>query len=382
MKHSILKTLALGAVLLAPALGSAQDVAPLPDDPAAHSETVAERNPENDVRLQLTAGAALAYGNARNFAINLGGNFTIREDQHAFLVELGWIYGLAAARGADPMMPNEFGDFVENANNLTGRMRYDYFVDDDNAIFVVLRGRRDPFANLEPRVQAQAGYMRNLLREENHRFWVEIGADLSYDSFASGARLVVGVDSTGANVDSTDRSLLSARGFIGYSNEINSALTWKSGLEVLWVFYQTPADIDLGHFRFEWINQFRSSIEDWLQISLDITMRLDTQPPGQSRAWDEQAGQPTQMFDLISTLNLVGNFDIDGAPVAEEEPEPEPEPVVCPVCPEPEPCPVCQEVPAVVAPVVEPPPADAVEAGAEAGAEAATDAAVDAATAE
>ena len=36
------------------------------------------------------------------------------------------------------------------------------------------------------------------------------------------------------------------------------------------------------HFRFEWVNRFRSAIETWLQISLDLTFRLDSLPPGQA----------------------------------------------------------------------------------------------------
>ncbi len=339
----MLTVLALGGLLAVPTTAMAQDAAPPPDDASVHADTVAARNPDDDVRLQLTTGAALAYGNARNFAMNLGGNFAVREGQHAFLVEVGWVFGMAAARQDPDAMMYEFGAFEENANNLSGRIRYDYFADDDNAFFLVLRGRRDPFANLEPRIQGQAGYLRNLLREENHRFWVEAGVDVSYDSFSSGALDV------GGGVLSTDRSLMSARAFLGYSNELNSALTWNSGLEVLWVFARAPADIDLAHFRFEWVNQFRSSIEDWLQVSLDITARLDSQPPGQAQTWDEQTGQATQMFDLLTTLNLVGNFDLDGevAP-AEEEPE-------CPVCAEPEACPSCAEEPATEQPATEQP---------------------------
>ncbi|MBX3268978.1 MAG: DUF481 domain-containing protein [Sandaracinaceae bacterium] len=325
--------LALAGAATSPDLASAQAA---PDTAAQHQDRVAARNPEDDLRLQLTAGAALAYGNARNFAVNLGGNFNVRRDQHAFLAEVGWIFGMTAVRDDPAMMMYDFGDFAETTNNFTGRLRYDFFVDDDNALFGVFRARRDPFANLEPRVQAQVGYLRNLLREDKHRFWVEIGVDYSYDRFSDGLLEV------GGGVQSTDRSLFAARGFIGYTNEINSALTYTTGLEVLWVVLRAPAAVDPGHFRFEWVNRFRSQIEDWLQVSLDITGRFDSQPPGQASPWDEQGGQPTQMFDLITTLNLVGNFDLDGTPAAEEEPAC-PEPTPCPECAEPTPCPECAE---------------------------------------
>ena len=325
----LLLALCLVGFVSTSATGAAQDA---PSDAAAHTESTGEHNPEDDLRLQLTAGSALAYGNARNLAVNLGGSFALRDGAHAFVVEAGWVFGMTSVRRDPDMMDYAFGDFAETANNLSGRLRYDFFADDDNAIFGVLRGRRDPFANLDPRLQVQAGYMRNLLREENHRFWVELGVDFSYDRFASG-----NVD-LGGGVTSDDRSLFAARGFVGYSNELNSALTWKSGLEVLWVVARTPAPMDAGHFRFEWLNQFRSTVEDWFQLSLDITARIDSQPPGQESPWQENAmGQPTQMFDLLTTLNLVGNFDLDGEAAAEEEE------ADCPACPEVEPCPVGDE---------------------------------------
>jgi len=321
---------------LVPAAALAQDA---PAEAEQHAATVGEQG-EDDITLTLNAGAALNYGNARNFAVNLGGNFTLRRGQHAFLAEVGWIYGLQSVRDADDvdmdMDTNEFLDWVDSSNNFTGRLRYDFFADPDNSFFVVGRVRADPFALLQPRIQGQAGWMHNLMREESHRFWFELGVDVTYDNFGEAIAL-------SPTVTSNDRSLFAARGFLGYSNEINDFLKWNSGLEVLWVFARTPQEIDPGHFRFEWINQFRSTIEDWFQLSLDITARLDSQPPGQASPWDEQSGQPTQMFDLIATLNLVGNFDLDGDPAAEEEAEPEPEPAAeCPVCPEPEPCPECE----------------------------------------
>lgn len=349
MRRSQVWGLALASLVVIPAAAEAQDAPPA--EAARHAESFGE-HADDDVRLQLTAGAALAYGNARNFAVNLGGNFAVREGQHAFLVEAGWIYGMSASRVDPTMDMNEFGDFTENSNNFTGRLRYDFFVDNDNSIFGVFRVRRDPFANLEPRVQGQAGWMHNLLREENHRFWFELGVDYTYDSFTNGPLDV------GGGVMSTDRSLFAARGFIGYKNEINSVLTYNTGFEVLWVVLRAPAAVDPGQFRFEWVNQLRSTIEDWLQISLDVTGRFDSQPPGQASPWDERPNQPTQMFDLITTLNLVGNFDLDGAPAAEEE-EPEcPEPTPCPEC---EACPDCATAPAtetVEEPAVEEPAAE------------------------
>ena len=334
-------TLALAlAAPLAPRPALAQDGAP--DAEGLHTESVWERgDADDDVRLELNAGVALAYGNARNLAFNLGGKLTIREAEHAFLAEIGWLYGMSATRGdidMDPMTPDTFGPLTETANNLAWRLRYDFFVTPEDALFLVHRGRNDPFARLEPRIGAQAGYMRNLFREGAHRFWAELGYDFTYDRFGGATLLQVGTDPMGNAVFSGDRALHSLRIFIGYDNPLNTVLTYETGFEAL-MRLDRPE-----HWRFEWINKFTSAIAEWLRISLDLTARLDSLPPGQAEAWNEQAGQATQMLDILATLNLVGTFDIDGAPAPADEEEAEEEEAPAPACPAcecpaPAPCP-------------------------------------------
>jgi len=321
-------TCALGALALAPGLAAAQ-----PAEADQNTERASLERPDDDITLNLTAGTSLTYGNARTVTLNAGADFQLRRAEHGFRLRLGYVYGLAATRrDPDAMPPDyEFGEWDENANNLTGLLRYDYFLTPMDAIFVAAVFRHDTFANLQPRFGGQAGYLRNLFKEENHRFWVELGVDGTYDNFGEPFDI-------GGGVMSQDRFIFSARGFVGYNNQLNALLTYQTGLEILWELYRAPGSTELAHLRFEWQNQLRSKLEEWLQIALDVTARLDSQPPGQVDPWNEQANQPTQMLDLLVTLNLVGNFDLDGTPEEEAEEEEEEE---CPVCncPEPEPCP-------------------------------------------
>lgn len=313
----------------------------------AHAERVAERHNEDDIRLSLTAGSALTYGNARNLAVNLGANFALRLDQHSLAAQLGWVYGIASTRDSGTFV---FGDWADSANNLTWKLRYDFFITGDSAVFLVHTGRRDPFAQLEPRIGFQAGYLQTFFREQNHRFWGEIGYDFTFDSFS--AELQVGTDVNGAPILSRDRVLHSLRFFIGYDNRLNEVLTYTTGLEAL-MRLDRPE-----HWRFEWINQLRSKLADWLQVSLDLTGRLDSLPPGQAQAWNEQAMQPTQMLDVLVTLNLVGTFDMYSPPAQEEEDEDECE------CPEPT-CPPAEADAAPPAPAAEAAPEPAQEASPE-----------------
>lgn len=319
----------LGALASSSARVRAQDA---PAAAQQHAATVAERPTEDDIQLQLSAGVNGAYGNARSVAVNLAGNFTLRLGEHAFLAEAAWLYGLAATRSDPAAGDHEFGEARQNANQLTGRLRYDLFLTDDDAVFVVANARRDPFANLVPRIGVQAGYLRNLLNEEKHRLWVEVGYDFTFDRFTDD--LVVGTDENGLPQISRDRQMHSLRLYVGYKNELNDVLTYRTGLEALMRFDRPE------HWRFEWVNQFRSKMADWLQLSVDVTGRLDALPPGQVEAWNERPNQPTQMFDLITTLNLVGSFDLH-TPPSEEEDEEEEE---C-NCPEPAPATTAEVVP-------------------------------------
>ena len=308
-----------------------------------------ERSEDDELRLLLTAGGAFAAGNARSVSLNLGADFRLRQDQHAFLTRVSWLYGVAQTQVDPDGTPPDYsyGPWQENASNLQGIVRYDYFLTEMDALFVAALVRYDIFARLEPRVGGQVGYLRNLLKEEKHRLWVEIGVDATYDRFGE-------VLDIGGGAMSEDRFIFSARGFFGYDNQLNELLTYTTGFEVLWELARTPGSAELAHLRFEWVNQLTSKIEDWLQIAIGVTARFDSQPPGQVQPWSEQASQPTQMLDVIGSLNLVGTFDFveeEEEEEAEEESCPE-----CPVCSEPEPCP-------------EPLPTADVEAGQDAAAE-------------
>ncbi|MCC6872908.1 MAG: DUF481 domain-containing protein [Sandaracinaceae bacterium] len=270
-------------------------------------------------RFRVTAGSSLTWGNARSIAFNLGGNFELKRDIHALLLEIGWVYGLQSLRTDVPMMaPPTYSPLTESSNNLTWRARYDLFITPEDAAFLVHRGRRDTFAGLEPRIGFQIGYMRNILREERHRFWGELGYDFTYDRFTDA---IVAAMTT--MPPQRDRILHSLRVFLGYETLLNDLLTYRTGFELLMNF-ELPE-----HLRMEWTNQLRSKIETWLEIALDWTLRVDARPPGQAIAWNDGSGTGVQMVDFLTTLNLVGTLDLEARPPAPPEPEPEPE---CPAC--------------------------------------------------
>ena len=344
----------IAAALLAPSIASAQDEVVEAPEQEQFVAQAGEREDDNDITLTLNAGAALAYGNARSFGLTVGASFLVRQAEHQFVAEASYAYGIASVR-IDPAQGDyRFGDFAPNTNNFNARARYDFFASPDDSIWGEIRLRNDPFAFLVPQFSAQAGYQRTLVREENHRLWFELGLDFSYQNYGMGLpQPILGMP--GFPNELADRSIFAYKALLGYTNETNEVFTYNTRLEVLGTIVETvptaAVDGPLGeiggvpaHLRFQWVNQFRSKIEDWLQISLDITGRLDSLPPGQLDVWEERDNQPAQMFDLTATLNLVGQFDLDGEPASEDEEEEAEGEAAEPECPECE-CPVCEAPP-------------------------------------
>lgn len=370
MSRTIWWSSALCAALLVPMTAAAQPTFA----EGASADSAAPST--DDIDLTLTAGGTLAYGNARTIGLNVAGNLTIHEGSELFVAEASYVYGVAQSTrscadviaaggpadalaycmgaGVDPTTRAGFNDFAENASNLNWRLRYDHFFDADNALFVAHRGRIDYFAGLDLRLGFQLGYNRMLFREENHTLAMDVGIDATVDIYSESVRTqnrsLVAAGTALPNLAGTDARFIPAlRVQLAYVNHLSTALTYDTTFEVLWDMPNPE------HFRFEWVNRFRSAIETWLQVSLDLTFRLDSLPPGQRRSWNEIAFQPTQMFDMLATLNLVGNFDIDGEPPPVEEAAEEP---ACPepTCPE---CPTCPTCPATETAPVDAAPADA-----------------------
>jgi putative salt-induced outer membrane protein YdiY len=260
-------------------------VAPAAAQPPQHTERAVEGSQDNPdlTRGTVSAGATLATGNTRNFAVVGSAGLELRRDANVFVAEIRGQYGQSSVR--DPM--GTFGAYQTNAENIQGRARYDRFFTASDAVFGAVLGRRDRFAGLDLRLQLQVGYLREIfdLEESKHRFWFEVGYDLTYDNFDPDPLvdpmmpLVV--------LEGTD-VVHSGRAFIGYVNRLNDALTYETGVEVL-VNVQDPSDT-----RVNWRNQVRTTVSRGLLVSLDFELR-----------WDHEPVQGAEPLDTLTTLNVV-----------------------------------------------------------------------------
>ena len=245
-------------------------------------------------------GSTLNYGNARAFALSAGTHFEyFAQDptsfDHLLTADVLFSYGIASLRD-ETMATRPWMDWAANAQNLLAKVRYDFFVTDDDAIFAALWFRNDPFAGLEFRFQGQLGYARTFFREgdaNQHRFWGEVGLDLTYDD-----RLV---PPTATFANSEER--LSGRLFVGYDNHINDNWQLLTGVEVLLpflpedAFNPPPSTVEFQNnydLRVSSISELRFKIEDNLQFGLRFTLLFDNRPvPG------------NEQFDTTTVLNVV-----------------------------------------------------------------------------
>jgi len=302
------------AIVLWTALASASATA----QPAAieqHTEHGLEKAPDLDeTRLDLSLGGSLNTGNTESWQLNAGGTLRLTRGPSALGADAAFAYGQADIKDDNT---DAYQDTVRNFNS---KLRYDFFFTQMDAVFAALAFRWDQFAGLDSRVQGQLGYLRYLLRADKHRLWGEVGYDQTRDNFDPDPLL----DPETGTVLPGEQVVHSARGFLGYDNQLNEALTYVGGLEALLNVEQSE---DL---RLNFDNALRSRIGGGFQLEVKFTLKFDNVPVAGTRSTDTAT-----LFTLIYRV------------IDEREEKAKAPP--CPACPA---CPACP----VNAPAPEPAP--------------------------
>jgi putative salt-induced outer membrane protein YdiY len=258
-----------------------------PADAPKHEEKAATEAFSKDVtNFNSSLGGSLNTGNTEALLLNVGTTFAMVRGHHGLGLSMDFAYGRAN-------VPNDaVNGMVDTARNLRSRGRYDLFLSDMDALFLAGMYRWDVFAGLDARLSGQVGYLRNLYRQEKLRLWGELGYDLTYDNYdpdplrdANNNRL------KGYNYTH------SARVFLGYDNQINSAVTVLTGIEGLFNV-EHAKDV-----RFNWDLAVRSAIIGRLQLELKLSMQFDNEPVPAGPGKDAKSKLDTQTkANLIYTL--------------------------------------------------------------------------------
>jgi putative salt-induced outer membrane protein YdiY len=270
----------LALMLAAPA--HAQTASPVPLTQYSERPSVVRPPVDNRFAGSISAGTTLNGGNTRAYAGTLSGRFQLIRRQHQLMAE---VMGNAAA--AHNTTTNQVED---TAKNIVGRVRYDIFVAKNDALFAALAPRWDPYAGLDLRMQMQAGYLRNLYAPaDNHRLWLEIGYDGTYDNFTRD--VPEGAPELMVELPEND-FVHSARVFAGYSNMLTPLATLNLGLEFLYDFE------DSDNVRVNSLVELTSSLSARFKLSVLSRILYDRRAvPGRERA------------DYVTTAQLVYTFD-------------------------------------------------------------------------
>jgi putative salt-induced outer membrane protein YdiY len=222
---------------------------------------------QNDVTtLNFSSGGGVNSGNTQATTLSAGSNFVLVRGHNGLQLAMDFAYGRAR------VTQDNVERTVDTARNLRSRARYDVFLTPDDALFASAVYRWDTLAGLDARVEGQFGYMRNFYRADAHRFWGELGYDLTYDNYDPDP--LPDPTTPGAFL-SGHEVVHSVRAFLGYDNHLNAAVTFLTGFEALF-------DVEKAKdVRLNWDVALRSSLASRLQLEVKFSLQFDNQPvPG------------------------------------------------------------------------------------------------------
>jgi hypothetical protein len=257
--------------------------------------------PAAEVRLDgttasLSAGGMLTTGNSRSFALSGNGNVETRFSNNGLGASLLANYG----QGGPP------GEAIQiTTQNVQGRVRYDRYLVDEVALFVVNTGRHDRFQGLDFRYNLDPGVKYLFLKEAANALWIEAGYDLQHDIRRDADRVVrdangdLVFDANGRVVAlDTSQTDHSSRVFVGFKHGFSEEVTLATGVEYL----QSFVDDDRARVNVDAL--VAAKIGGGLAFGLGFSARFDHLPI---------AGK--EQLDTSSTLSLIYAFsDVSALP--------------------------------------------------------------------
>ncbi len=286
--------------------------------------------------VTLSAGGQLQTGNSSSLAGTVNGLIDMRRGNNGFGAGLVGNY----AQGAPPGNSE-----VESTENLQGRIRYDRYLGEKVAVFLIATGRHDKFQGLDFRLNIDPGFKYLFITDPQSALWAEVGYDFQYDDRYNPARVQLDTAVTpptpipGASLLDKTTTVHSGRLFAGYRYAFNKDVTLSTGLEYLQAFARSSDVVPTSttDYRFNFDARLAAALSGGFSVGLGFSARYDHDPlPGKEKT------------DTATTVSLI--YALSDLP--------KPAPPVCvpppPSPPPPDPAPPVNTPPP--APAVAPPP--------------------------
>lgn len=284
---------AVTCVAWSPRTASAQE----PPAVAQHTEEVAQAPAEDEdtTRWALSAGANISTGNTRNQVFNAGTAFYALRGRHAFTFDWAFNYGRTDVDPADGTVGYE-----NTVRNSVARFRYDFYLTEMDALFLALGHRWDTFAGIQTRFQVQAGYLRNIIKTEGTRAWLEAGLDYTFDNRFGG---IICEDRVQCAAEMRPvvfnfQNIVALRLFYGANHAFNENVSVSTGLE----FLANLNSLEGGEadafedIRVNWDAAVNATLVDRLNLEVKFRLQYDRVPSAR------QTVDTNTIISLIYTL--------------------------------------------------------------------------------
>lgn len=250
-----------------------------------------DAKPDDATELDISAGGLLSRGNAEALSVTGASNFRLRRGLHQL--------GAAAAGNYGRAVLDEAQGAQDTVGNIQGRVRYDAFAHSRVSFFAMATGRHDPFQGLDLRLNIDPGVAFYYVATPKQRLWNEVGYDFQYDVRTDDVIRQkddegnVELDDTGNPIIIADkkRKNHAVRLFGGYTNNVNSQVSFSTGLEYL------QSVLEAKRWRLNWDVALTANLVNNLAVSTTLTTRIDNDPAPDVKA-----------VDVITSFSFVYRF--------------------------------------------------------------------------
>ncbi len=195
-------------------------------DPKFQHEKKAEEKKEVELKLTGQLGFVQSTGNARNTSFTTGFDALRNDGKNKLSLNLGALYARTAnrvatdANGDGVIGPSEISrPSVVSSKAYGAKLRYDRFLTDNNAIYASGQAAVDEPAGKDFFGGGQAGYSRQIYKDERHEALSELGYDFTYESYVNPAAKAL--------------SIHSLRAFLGYNVTLAAGTNLATSFEAL-----------------------------------------------------------------------------------------------------------------------------------------------------